>query len=479
VAVFDSEGQWVGKIDVQHPEQVAVNSKTGEVYVMSFRITGYRRSEARLTKFAGIGKPAIATIDLGMSYPALGLDTQGEKPVIWLARTFFETWESPLARRGIEKVVDEGNSLTTPVEVIGHRVLPDVYQIAASPVNDDVFLHSYSEHRFARVDGVTGEVKLFPEIKGQDVAVGPAGEFYVTRMTNWNPGAKSIDRYDRDGKPLPFPGSDGNEIKEVPGNVYGHGYTGTKGLFVSPRGEIAVIDKSPRRGVSVYGPDGRLRIKKVIDGLAKGDGSPVMDARGNVYVASLLTPPDWNWPQAFGDEPPTPTYTWMYGSVVKFPPTGGHFYYPPPRWGTPPAGLLWPPPHPNNCTALNKFRVEQAYVEGQTWIRPGFSTVPGSGCGCYLGRFTVDRYGRVLIPDVGQFSVLVVDANNNELFRFGVYGNEDSAGPDSTVPMPDIPLSWPYAVSVGKTGVYIGDFINRRIVKAKLTHVIEKTIMIK
>jgi hypothetical protein len=123
--------------------------------------------------------------------------------------------------------------------------------------------------------------------------------------------------------------------------------------------------------------------------------------------------------------------------------------------------------------------VEQAYVEGQTWIRPGFSTVPGSGCGCYVGRFTVDRYGRVLIPDVGQFSVLVVDANNNELFRFGGYGNEDSAGPDSKVPTPDIPLSWPYAVSVGKTGVYIGDFINRRIVKAKLTHVIEKTITIK
>ena len=280
-------------------------------------------------------------------------------------------------------------------------------------------------------NGVTGEVKLFPEIKGQDIAVGPGGEFYVTRMTNWNPGTKSIDRYDRDGDPLPLPGSVSNEIKEVPGNVYGHGYTGTKGLFVSPRGEIAVIDKSPRRGVSVYGPDGKLKTKKVIDGLAKGDGSPAIDAQGNVYIASMLTPPDWSWPKAFGDAAPAPTYTWLYGSVVKFPATGGHFYYPPPRWGTPPASLIWPPPHVESCTALNKFRVEKAYVVGQTWIRPGFSTVPGSGCGCYVGRFTVDRYGRVLIPDVGQFSVLVVDANNNELLRFGDYGNEDSAGPGS------------------------------------------------
>jgi hypothetical protein len=479
VAVFDSNGKWVGKIDVQHPEQVAVNGESGEVYVMSFHITGYRKSEAKLTKFSGIGKPAVATVDLGMSYPALGLDIQGEKPVIWLARTFFETWESPLARRGIEKVVDQGDSLSAPAEIIRHRALPDVYQIAASPVNDDVFVHSYSGHRFARVDGVTGEVRLFPEIKGQDVAVGPGGEFYVTRMTNWSPGAKSIDRYDRDGEPLPSPGSLSNEIKEVPGNVYGHGHTGTKGLFVSPRGEIAVIDKSPRRGVSVYGPDGKLKTKKAIDGLAKGDGSPVMDAQGNVYVASMLTPPEWSWPKAFGDDAPAPTYTWMYGSVVKFPPTGGHFYYPPPRWGTPPAGLIWPPPHIERCTALNKPRVEKAYVAGQTWIRPGFSTVPGSGCGCYVGRFTVDRYGRVMIPDVGQFGVLVVDATNNELLRFGDYGNEDSAGLDSKVPTPDIPLSWPYAVSVGSSGVYISDFINRRIIKVRLTHALEKTVAIR
>jgi len=478
VAVFDSYGKWVGKIEVQHPEQVAVDSRTGAVYVMSFRIAGYRKSEASLTKFAGIGEPAVASVDLGMSYPAIGLDTQGNKPVIWLARTFFETWESPLPRRGVEKVVDEGGKLSTPVEVIKHRVLPDVYQIAASPVNDDVFVHSYSGHRFARVNGVTGEVTLFPEIKGQDIAVGPGGEFYVTRMTNWNPGAKSIDRYDRDGEPLDFPGSGTNEIKDVPGNVYGHGATGTKGLFVSLRGEIAVIDKSPRRGVSVYGPDGKLKRKKVIDGLAKGDGSPVIDAWGNVYIASMLTPPDWSWPKAFGEEPPAPTYTWMYGSVVKFSPTGGHFYYPPPRWGTRPAGHIWPPSCPDRCTALNKYRVEKAYVEGQTWICPGFSTVPGSGCGCYVGRFSVDRYGRVLIPDVGRFSVLVVDANNNELLRFGDYGNEDSAGPGSRVPAPAIPLSWPYAVSVGKSGVYISDFINRRIVKAKLAHALAKTVTI-
>ena len=135
------------------------------------------------------------------------------------------------------------------------------------------------------------------------------------------------------------------------------------------RGEIAVIDKSPRRGVSVYGPDGKLKTKKVIDGLAKGDGSPVIDAQGNVYIASMLTPPDWSWPKAFGDDAPAPSYTWMYGSVVKFPATGGHFYYPPPRWGTPPADLIWPP-----CS-ISFSHTEEASC---TSCRPGLSWAPRS-----------------------------------------------------------------------------------------------------
>jgi NHL repeat-containing protein len=478
VCVFDKDGKWVGKCEVEKPDQVAVDSKTGAIYVTTFKRTGWKKSESTLVKFAGVGKPAAYSVALGNSYPAMGLDTQGEKPVIWLARTFFNTWESPLPRRGVEKVVDLGDKFSAPVEVIKHRSLPDVYQIAASPVNDDVFVHSYSAHQFARVDGVTGEVKRL-KIKGQDIAVGPGGEFYVTRMTSWRPGAKSIDRYDRDGKPLPFPGSDSNEIKGVPGNVYGHGATGTKGLFVSPRGDIAVIDKGPRRGVSIYGPDGKLKLKKVIDGLSGSDGSPVMDAHGNVYIGTVMRPADRPWPKVFGKKVPSATYGWMYGSVVKFPPAGGKFYLPPPRWRKPPAGTVWPPPDIDKCTVLATALFKKAYVRGAEWIRPSFSHIGGRGCHCYVGRFTVDWFSRVFIPDVGQFSVLVVDANNNEIIRFGDYGNEDSAGPGSAVSTPEIPLSWPYAVSVGKSGVYVSDFINRRIVRVDLGYVAEETCEIK
>ena len=129
-------------------------------------------------------------------------------------------------------------------------------------------------------------------------------------------------------------------------------------------------------------------------------------------------------------------------------------------------------------------------MKGALWVSPGFTVYPaGPFCACYTGRFGVDYFGRVFIPDVGQFSVQVVDAANNPVLRFGDYGNADSpstvgSGPagaskDSAVPTPEIPLAWPYDVSVGKSGIYVSDVINRRILRVDLVHSAEETVEIK
>jgi NHL repeat len=477
VAVFTPAGKWLGKIDVESPDQVAVDHAKGTIYVLTNKRIDRRKSELKLVKFPGIGKPAAASVSVEMPYCSIGLDTQGEKPVIWLARTFGERANT---RRGVEKIVDQGNALTKPVEVIKHRALPDVFQIAASPVNDDVFVHSYSEHRFARVDGMTAKVKLL-KLKGHDVACGPAGNLYINRSTRWKPGTKTIEKYDREGKPVKFSGLPSHGIKKIPGNISGHGTTASKGFSISPRGDIVTVDKSGLRwGVSIYGPDGKLKSKKLIDGMIKAGGSPVMDLAGNVYIASAAKPPGAQHPAAFGKKAPNSFYNWMYGSVVKFPPQGGKIYYPPPRYRKKPEGMVWPPPNPDKLMLVSKFMARKAYIQGALWIRPEFAALPGGRlCGCYTGRFTVDGFGRVYIPDTGRFSVLVVDAANNEIMRFGDYGNEDSAGPGSRIPKPDIPLSWPHAITVGKSGVYVSDFINRRIIRVDLKPVAEATCPIK
>jgi hypothetical protein len=162
-----------------------------------------------------------------------------------------------------------------------------------------------------------------------------------------------------------------------------------------------------------------------------------------------------------------------------------------------------------------------------------------SFCHCYTSRFAVDGYGRVFLPDVGLFAVRVVDAAANPLLVFGEYGNaddggtrDDSAPPcvakpgfaeqggrgasadegtrgegrgasdgKTSQPLGDTPrtsplaprptsrtsppapgrifFAWPYAVSVGKSGLYVSDFLNRRVLRVDLVHAAEETCELK
>jgi hypothetical protein len=74
------------------------------------------------------------------------------------------------------------------------------------------------------------------------------------------------------------------------------------------------------------------------------------------------------------------------------------------------------------------------------------------------------------LPDALSFSVMVLDANKNEIVRFGEYGNPDQEGSGSHRPVPDIPLAWPMFVTKVNNSVYISDPGNLRIVKVRLEY---------
>jgi hypothetical protein len=69
----------------------------------------------------------------------------------------------------------------------------------------------------------------------------------------------------------------------------------------------------------------------------------------------------------------------------------------------------------------------------------------------------------------------VIDTGGNEICWFGSYGNQDSAGPKSRIPAPEIPLCWPQAVAVGDEAVYVGDRLNRRVVRVKIGYPTDQT----
>jgi len=148
------------------------------------------------------------------------------------------------------------------------------------------------------------------------------------------------------------------------------------------------------------------------------------------------------------------SYPLIYGSIAKFPPTGGEI-----RDGI--GGVV--------CNYGHGRRIE---VKGAEWIFPGASTVTSWAtpkkdkgtvtiCLCEAACFDVDEFGRSFFADAGRCRVGVIDTAGNEICWFGSYGNQDAPGPQ-------IALAWPQAVAVGNGCVYVGDRVNRRVVRVRL-----------
>jgi len=119
------------------------------------------------------------------------------------------------------------------------------------------------------------------------------------------------------------------------------------------------------------------------------------------------------------------------------------------------------------------------FVENALAAYPGLGAVSGAFgtlCRCRQPVFQVDAWGRIFMPNAVTYSVAVVDNAGNEILRFGHYGNVDSAGPDSAIPTPPIPLGWPEAVGVSEKAIYVADVLNRRIVRVRRTWAAQATV---
>jgi hypothetical protein len=356
---------------------------------------------------------------------------------------------------------------------------------SAGPVTD-VSLHSgkqwlYTSHGRAKMsmfDAATGKrLDLrFPQLggSGNTATIGNDEKFYLYH----NYPSASILRYGVDMQPVGFP---------TPIDNLGSPRLRGRGLTADHEGNIYVLWQKPKdkhspgdagdaNALAVYGPDGKLKNENLIDSQIRSLNSVRVDYAGNIYLAMGVRPRGQNAPVELArsqrgkpwkydmNSNTMDWYTLMYGSVVKFGPEGGEI-----RTGV--GGL------PASYGYDNKVE-----VRGAKWIFFGASPVPSwrtkntpDVCLCESPRFDVDGFGRSFFPDACRFRVGVIDTAGNEICWFGSYGNQDSAGPGSAVPLPEIPFSWPYAVAVGDDAAYIGDRLNRRVVRVKLAYEVEAT----
>jgi DNA-binding beta-propeller fold protein YncE len=515
VTLYAADGKFLDAFDCEDPEQIAVHPKTGVIYVAcrprrrggrpkdigplsmrEYRAWKQRHRERmarwpkprppKLLKFSvwkkgGPRPKVVARLDGGVG--VMALDPTASPPKLWVTR------------KGLRPVIDRGDTLELGDDIASHKGLYYPAFIQADPKRNRILVRGLmTKYKNRTVDLTTGEKKTF--LSGvSEVALAPDGTLYGTGTYRSN----VLLRFDAEGKPAPWPGSESNKVRTRPYTVLGLGL-GLRGLTVAPNGDIYFVRAHGGRvqaRVDVFAPDGTVKKEALIDGMGIGDCGIGVDAAGNVYVGANVKPRLDPFPKAFAGKVPKINwlcwaqwrwgyrpapwrysmrneYLYHWGSVFKFGPSGGAFYGRSADWDKDPAKL------PEVCSVTNASQDTAAYrsgyyyrpvrVDGAKWRYPGMGIVPASermwgdpSCVCMTSRLAVDPYGRVFLPNVFGFCVEQVDSAGNRISRVGTYGNPDDVDGE-------IRWAWPAFVDVAGDRLYVSDSVNRRITVVRIDY---------
>jgi hypothetical protein len=450
VVEISPQGQRLSATKVPWPDKVLVARKTGDLYVISRKVSRGALPPATLYKITGRGEKALVVAELplkGTLGGACTLDESGKTPVLWLAG---QERESDRDLGKLVRVEDRGAKLVVTGDKFLNRGEKAITFVGYMDVDREAELVyvTNSGDRVWRFHGETGEGGPLP-IKAVDVAVGPGGHVYA-----WGTGsyAGPLVRYSRELKPAPLSAGD----KHVFGNVYGRAGRGFSvcGLDVDAKGRVYATYGSNDCHVRVYDEKGELvefprrqksgegdakEVPAAITGVTGYGGSLRVDLAGNLYLLQAGLPKGYAPPPGYEKDE---AFRQAVGTIYKFPPTGG--------------------------AVQAKNGVVQK-VEGAVAQYPGCGPVSRwnavGACACTKPRFDVDGFGRLYMPNGITFTVSVRDNADNEIVRFGGYGNYDCQGPDSKEAKPAIPLGWPVTAGASDRYIYVGDCLNHRVVR--------------
>lgn len=502
IAGFDTAGKFLGETRVDRPAMAAV-TPAGTLFVMTEPpvAKGKLWAPFAVIKFdKAVGGKEVARLDFTGRNPVMAVDPGAKPARVWL--TYDPGWQKPVP---LMPISDAADKLAAGADVLKDQPRSPFVSplfLALDGPRDRLYVGDYVQ-RVLKVDLATDRVSDF--LKASEAAVDRDGNVYV--LAGY--GTNAVLRFDPAGKPLPFTATSSNKI-EVAYRA-GLPHVGVRGLTVAPNGDLYVFEEvlKPEQ-LHVFGPDGRLKTKSVVQDIPPDSANSVaVDSAGNIYIgvnvhnprklypdelAGQIPPYAWertyrsesgwyNWPLRHPPESPWDrlylnNYLYHYGYVFKFGPQGGRFWT-----GDKPVAGETPRPEGVPAGAV-EYRTglmkNPVWSVGARWVWQGFglaaNRTESSGdptCSCYTSRFGMDEYGRLFVPDVFRFCVTALDSAGNEIHRFGRYGNVDSAGPDSLLPEPKVPLTSPNAVAVGRGKVYVADRKSRRIAVVRLTCSVE------
>ncbi len=456
IAVFKPDGTYLTELSVKSPLDVEVHPATGAIYVMS-----QSREGPSILKFTDIThKEAAASLRIRREKRCnsmMCLDATA-KP----ASLYFLT-----AATSLNKVVDKGDRLENMGDIVAaHRKDKNkgnyinaltTFEISHDGKYFQVGKVAAFGYTFQEVFDVADGNRFTKEFK-QYIA-GRDGKLYHIRN-------HVLSRYNADLSPAPF---EKTKTIKLPKNA--------PHITIDCSGNVYA---APPNSVYKYGPDGKLMNKHFIQMVMPGKSGAAVpnldtDWDGNIYIGGSLKRPGnviprffrGRIPQNHGISPgPQLTYENYYGSVIKYGSEGGK---------------IRSEDNGDLLIGYGYHGYKHARATGVEWFYMGTSPLNyrryGHGrCNCEHGRFTIDRYDRIFMPDALRYSVQVIDKNKNELLRFGEYGNANSCLPNSPGTEPKIGFAWPLCVRVSEDVCLVSDKVNHRILKIRLTYITEKSI---
>ncbi len=536
LVISEKDGKRVAAMPVARPDGVAVHPASGAVYVL--RLTNVGSGVMELVKFSGWKNAReVAKLSIGAggnpSFPArMTLDATAKPPIVWVGKE-----DGRLLR--IEdlggKFGDARTVCSNKKRGLGSYVDVTVDHLRESPEVYTRLNHAWWLRYDEKADKVENLKLILAKSAGTCVVPTPNGHILAPAYPC------HVLRFSRNGKPAAGPDWSGRyQAKGKYSKGPRHGmylpvsmtYM-THTLGVRHDGRLFILEPEgpggkPPKMLREYLPNGkRVSDTPVIWHMSDYAVGPKFDQAGNMYFAEIVRPLDDLYPKefekftgkvdlagAYGGSQQGHVILGMYGSIVKFTPKGGMIHYtdrhnaarlPYKRIGKPKlaAGLkktkaIWY--SYENEGGVSPRRWYPVEVTGAEWIRMGISHFEHAKCNCENVRFDVDEFGRVWYPDLARFRVGVLDTNGNRITHFGGYGNAESKGPDSPVvdpktgkvrprkpgeklkspfAEPEIAFSWLVGVGATDRYAYMGDSMNRRLLRAKLTYAAEETCAVK
>ena len=464
VLAVKPDGTLLTKAKADKPFAVAADPKSGAFYALSAemgkdgvvvnrRLTKFSAELQELVSVEVAVQVAFGYGRIAARFGGLGISLAGDKPVLWLGCTSEPDGCNgyPFGfGYGVVKVTDDGKALAKP----------DFVDLSAA---------AFEARRKRRA----GASDLQRDGYSYNYIMKSSGDPSVIWMT----------RKDAKGKEAPFPAAGDKKWAETLGRpssrYYGLAVVNYQNdILFSYYNWLGNDDKRKYGTTTIdqFAPDGTVKKRELVYGMHEGCfATPfLVDRKGNIYVSDHIQPPGRVAPEeietAFGalGAKPGATYVETYGSLFKFPPTGGGF-----KWGQAGQGGAGRGDLIRKPTAVEDSaggKVNKAACEGAEWQFFGIAPVATTRgtCMCTGSGPALDGHARVYVPDAYRMCVHVLDTNGNYLLRIGKYGNQDDA-------KGKVAFARPRFVSAAEGRITVTDPQNGKAVKLELVYAAEES----